>query len=197
MCTSHLTGNLSSRLSSKMAHSSASFLRQSSQVGQKYQWCSTCIMAILWPQKHPNGGRWPHPLRWSSHHSSIRKGEDHPSNTWRTHRNQQVWYIALESTQTSNISLNHAQHAKSTAVKEQNVTCTSVKVYIRVVVLYLAVRQLRFSLSSGAVTTKTLAVVVFMLLSLVSGFVEYPMPYASYLVSCSVVWRYSWCSACP
>ena len=47
------------------------------------------------------------------------------------------------------------------------------------VALYLAVRQLRFSLYSGAVTSKALTMVAFLLLSLVSGSVEYPMPYAS------------------
>ena len=36
-----------------------------------------------------------------------------------------------------------------------------------------------------------LVVVVFLLLFLVSGSVEYPMPYASCLVSCRVVWRCS------
>ena len=50
----------------------------------------TCSMPIPWPQKHPNSWRWPHTLRWSSHHSSIRKGGDPPSKTWRTHGNQQV-----------------------------------------------------------------------------------------------------------
>ena len=55
-----------------------------------YQWCYTCYMPIPWPQKHPNSGRWPCPLRLSSHHSSIRKEEDPPSNTWRTHGNQLV-----------------------------------------------------------------------------------------------------------
>ena len=37
--------------------------------------------------------------------------------------------------------------------------------------------------------------VAFLYLSLVTCSVEYPMPYASCLVSCSVVWR--WSSACP
>ena len=55
-----------------------------------YQWCPTCYMPIPWPQKHPNSWRWPCPLRWSSHHSSIRKEEDPPNNTWRTHGNQLV-----------------------------------------------------------------------------------------------------------
>ena len=90
MCTSHLTQKLSSRLSSKITCYSAPLLKQSSQVGRWYQWCPTCSMPIPWPQKHPNSWTWPHPLRWSSHHSSIRKGEDPPSNTWRTHGNQQM-----------------------------------------------------------------------------------------------------------
>ena len=47
--------------------------------------------------------------------------------------------------------------------------------------------QLRFSLFSRAVTTKVLAVAVFLYYSLVSGSVEYPMPYASCLASSSVV----------
>ena len=55
-----------------------------------YQWCPIYSMPIPWPQKHPHSWRWPHSLRWSSHHSSIRKVEDPPSNTWRTHGNQQV-----------------------------------------------------------------------------------------------------------
>ena len=75
--------------------------------------------------------------------------------------------------------------------------------------MLLAYRQLRFSLYGGAVTTKAPALVVFLLLFLVSGSVEYPMPYASCLVSCSVDWSSSlgqlacpmcypfWSSACP
>ena len=72
-----------------------------------------------------------------------------------------------------------------------------VNIYIGVVVLYLAVRQLRFSLYSGAVITKALAVVVFLLLFLVSDSVEYPMPYASHAVlsgdvpAAQLVLRYS------
>ena len=90
MCTSCLTEKLSSRLSSKMACSSAPFPRWSSHVGRWYQWCPICSMPKSWTQKHPNSWRWPHSLRWSSHPSSIRKGENSPSNTWRTHGNQQV-----------------------------------------------------------------------------------------------------------
>ena len=69
--------------------------------------CSLAEMSITgWPDDindvshalHPYHGHrniltvedGPHPLRWSSHHSSIRKWEDHPTNTWRTHGNQQV-----------------------------------------------------------------------------------------------------------
>ena len=37
MCTSHLTGKLSSRISSKMTYSSTPLLRQSLHVGQTYQ----------------------------------------------------------------------------------------------------------------------------------------------------------------
>ena len=37
-----------------------------------------------------NSWRWPHPFRWSSHYSSIRKGEDPPSKYRRTHGNQQA-----------------------------------------------------------------------------------------------------------
>ena len=76
-------------------------------------------------------------------------------------------------------------------VKGQSSICKGID---WVVVLYLVDRQLRFFLYSGAVTTKALAVVVFPLLSLVSGSVEYPMSYASCLVSCNVGWRFS---ACP
>ena len=47
--------------------------------------------------------------------------------------------------------------------------------------------QFRFSLYSGAVITKVLAVVVFLYYPLVSSSVEYPMPYASCLVSYVVV----------
>ena len=67
-------------------------------------------------------------------------------------------------------------------------------------ILYLACRQLRFSLYSGAVTTRVLVMVAFLYYPLSSCSVEYPMPYASCLVSCSVVWRcslqtcLSWCS---
>ena len=82
------------------------------------------------------------------------------------------------------------------AVKVQDVLLYQCKGICCVVALYLAVRQLRFSLYSGAVTTKALTMVVLILLSLVSGSVEYPMPYASCLVSCSVVWRCSCSSAC-
>ena len=42
-----------------------------------------------------------------------------------------------------------------------------------------------------------LAAVVFFLLFLISGSEEYPMYYASCLVSCSVVWRCPCSSACP
>ena len=42
-----------------------------------------------------------------------------------------------------------------------------------------------------------LAVVVFLLLFLISDSGEYPMHYASCLVSCSVVWRCPCSSACP
>ena len=56
---------------------------------------------------------------------------------------------------------------------------TSVKLYIGLGILYLACRQLRFSLYSGAVTTMALTGVVFLLLHLFSGSVEYPMPYVS------------------
>ena len=52
-----------------------------------------------------------------------------------------------------------------------------------VVVLHLAGRQLRFPLYSGYGCIP--------LLSPVSCSVEYPMPYASCLVSCSVSWRCS------
>ena len=48
-------------------------------------------------------------------------------------------------------------------------------------------QQLRFSLYSGAVMTKALAVVVSLYYLLVSGSVEYPMPYASCLRCCGVV----------
>ena len=58
-------------------------------------------------------------------------------------------------------------------------------------------RQLRFSLCSGAVTTKALAIVVFLLLFLVSSSVEYSMVYASCLSSCRVVWSSSVQSAYP
>ena len=64
--------------------------------------------------------------------------------------------------------------------------------------LLLPCGQLRFSLYSGAVTTKALAVAVLLLLFLVSSSVEYPMPYASCLVSCSVDWSCSSAQpACP
>ena len=53
-----------------------------------YQQCPTCSMLILWPQKHANIWRWPPSLKWSCHHSSIRKWEDPPSNMWRTYGNQ-------------------------------------------------------------------------------------------------------------
>ena len=71
-----------------------------------------------------------------------------------------------------------------TGEKEQIVGfCTSVRVF-----LLLACEQLRFSLYHGAVTTKVLAIVVFLYYSLSLAFLEYPMPYASCLASCSVVW---------
>ena len=47
--------------------------------------------------------------------------------------------------------------------------------------------QLRFSLYSGAAMTKALAVVVSLYYLLVSGSVEYPMPYASCLGCCGVL----------
>ena len=68
-------------------------------------------------------------------------------------------------------------------------------VYIGVV-LYLVCRQLRFSLYSGAVTTKGIGCSCIPYLFLVSGSVEYPMSYAYCLVSCIVVWRCSCSSAC-
>ena len=80
-------------------------------------------------------------------------------------------------------------------VKVQDVLLYQYKGICCVVALYLAVRQLSFSLYIEAVTTKVLTMVVPLLLSLVSCSVEYPMPYASCLVSCSVVWRYSCSSA--
>ena len=91
----------------------------------------------------------------------------------------------------SDLSTTYLGRINMISVKGQNVFCTSVKVHIGLGILYLACRQLRFSLYSRAVTTKALTVVVLLLLSLVSGSVEYPMPYASCLVSCSVVWRCS------
>ena len=109
-------------------------------------------------------------------------------------------YELLKCQQFPNITkkdqIKHLQLHLLPVVKEQNVTCTCVRVCIGLGILYLVCRQLKFSLFSGAVTTKALAVVVFLLLSLVSGSMEYPMPYASCLVSCSVVWRCSCSSAC-
>ena len=65
-----------------------------------------------------------------------------------------------------------------------------------VVWLYLCSKvvgwQLRFSLCSGAVTTKALVMVVALYFPLVPDSVEYPMPYASCLGWCGV-WL---CSAC-
>ena len=47
-----------------------------------YQWCPMCSMPIPWPQKHSIEVQLSSFLHW--------KGEDPPSNTWRTHGNQQV-----------------------------------------------------------------------------------------------------------
>ena len=47
--------------------------------------------------------------------------------------------------------------------------------------------QLRFSLYSGGITTKALPVAVFLYHFLVSGSVEYPVPYSSCLTPSSVV----------
>ena len=69
-----------------------------------------------------------------------------------------------------------------TYVKEQNVTCTCVKVCIALGILYLVCRQLRFSLCSGAVTTKALTMVVFL---------YYPLSLALWCILCLMHLAYS------
>ena len=83
--------NWSSRGQSKMTHSCTHLhWHNSGRMAWGYQGCTQSSMPLPQPLWHHDSRRWTYPKGRSSHHSSIRKGEDTTSYTWRTHGYHQV-----------------------------------------------------------------------------------------------------------
>ena len=91
-----------------------------------YQGRTKSPMTIPQPLWYHDCRRWTYPKGRSSHHSTIGKGENTTSYTWRAHGNHQVpvpcktMYIGLESMKTSGKWLKHAQHANITNHRNQD-----------------------------------------------------------------------------
>ena len=114
-----------------MTHSSTLLLRQSLQVGQTMSMISHVLyahtMATETPSQLKMASSFEGKLSLFLHWKGRKSSKQYMKDTWESasaKTERDTMCIGLESTQTSNTSLNHAQHANITAHRNHDSCCS-------------------------------------------------------------------------